>query len=55
MQHSERFVVPSKEHMMCNLNRKLVWTERRWYKKFDSFMCKSGFYRRENNQCCFFE
>ncbi|PHU16748.1 hypothetical protein BC332_12443 [Capsicum chinense] len=46
MQQPEKFVVPSKEHMVCNLNRSLYGLKQapiQWYKKFDSFISKSGF------------
>ena len=46
MQQPEGFVVPGKEHIVCKLTRILYGlkqTPRQWYKKFDSFMTKSGF------------
>ena len=45
MQQPEGFVVPSKEHMVFKLTRSLYGLKqvpRQWYKKFDSFMTKSG-------------
>ena len=41
---------------MCKLNKSLYGLKqapRQWYKKFDSFMCKSGFHRSEKNYCCY--
>ena len=46
MQQPEGFVVPGKEHKVCKLTRILYGLKlvpRQWYKKFDSFMAKSGF------------
>ena len=46
MQQPEGFVVQGKEHMVCKLTRSLYGLKqapRLWYKKFDSFMIKSGF------------
>ena len=45
MQQPEGFVVPGKEHMVCKITRSLYGLKqapRQWYKKFDSFMIKSG-------------
>ena len=45
MQQPEGFVVPGKEHMVCKLTRSLYGLKqapRKCYKKFDSFMIKSG-------------
>ena len=55
MQQPEGFVVPGKEHMVCKLTRSLyglTQTPRQWYKKFDSFMIKSGFCKAEKDPCC---
>ena len=56
MQQPEGFAAPSKEHMVCKLNKSLYGLKqapRQWYKKFDSFMSKSGFHRSEKDQCCY--
>ena len=48
MQQPEGFAAPGKEHMVYKLNKSLYGLKqapRQWYKKFDSFMCKSGFHR----------
>ena len=45
-------MVPGKEHMVCKLTRSLYGLNqapRQWYKKFDSFMTKSGFYKVEKD------
>ena len=50
-------MVPGKEHMVCKLTRSLYGLKqapRQWYKKFDSFMTKSGFYKAEKDPCCYF-
>ena len=55
MQQPEGFVVPGKEHMGCKLTRSvygLKQAPRQWYKKFDSFMIKSGFCKAEKDPCC---
>ena len=58
MQQPEGFVVPGKEHMVCKLTRSLYGLKqapRQWYKKFDSFMTKSGFCKAEKDPCCYFK
>ena len=57
MQQPEGFVVPGKEHMVSKLTRSLYGLKqapRQWYKKFDSFMTKSGFCKAEKDPCCYF-
>ena len=56
IQQPEGFVVPGKEHMVCKLTRSLYGLNqapRQWYKKFDSFMTKSGFCKVEKDPCCY--
>ena len=51
-------MVPGKEHMVCKLTRsfyRLKQAPRLWYKKFDSFMIKSGFFKAEKDPCCYFK
>ena len=58
MQQSEGFVVPGKEHMVYKLTRSLYALKqapRQCYKKFDSFMIKSGFCKAEKDPCCYFK
>ena len=58
MQQLEEFVVPGMEHMVCKLSRSLYGQKqapRQWYKKFDSFMTKSGFCKAEKDPCCYFK
>ena len=58
MKQPERFVVPGKEQMVCKLTRSLYGLKqapRQWYKKFDSFMTKSGFCKAEKDPCCYFK
>ena len=43
---------------MCKLTRSLYGLKqapRQWYKKFDSFMTKSGFCKAEKDPCCYFK
>ena len=56
IQQPEEFTAPCKEHIVCQLNKSLYGLKqasKQWYKKFDSFMCKSSFHRSEKNQCCY--
>ena len=58
MQQPNGFVVPGKENMVCKLTRSLYGLKqapRQWYKKFDSFMTKSGFCKAEMDPCCYFK
>ena len=39
-------------------HQELVWTKAapsQWYKKFESFMTKSGFCKAEKDPCCYFK
>ena len=56
MKQPEGYEVPGKEHLVCRLKKSLYGLKqapRQWYKKFDSFMSKSGFHRSEKDQCCY--
>ena len=58
MQQPEGFLVPGKAHMVCKLTRSLYGLKqapRQWYKKFDSFMTKSGFCKAGKDLCCYFK
>ena len=58
MQQPEGFMVPRKEHMVCKVTRSLYGLKqepRQWYKKFDSFMTKSGLCKAEKDPCCYFK
>ena len=58
MQHPEGIVVQGREHMVCMLTRRLYGlkqAQRKWYKKFDSFMTKSGFCKAEKDPCFYFK
>ena len=51
-------MVPGKEHMVCKLTKRLYGLKqapRQWYKKFDSFMIKSGFCKVQKDPCCYFK
>ena len=55
MQQLEGFVVPGKEHMVYKLTMILYGLKqsaREWYKKFYSFMTKSGFCKAKKDPCC---
>ena len=58
VQQPEGFVVPGKEQIVCKLTRSFYGLNqvlRQWYKKFDSFMTKSGFCKAEKDPCCYFK
>ena len=58
MQQPEGFVVPGNEYMVCKLTRSLYGLKQapmKWYKNFESFMTKSGFYKAEKDPCCYFK
>ena len=51
-------MVSGKKHMVCKLTRSLYRLKkapRQWYKKFDSFMTKSGFCKAKKDPCCYFK
>ena len=57
-QQPKVFVVPGNEHMVFKLTRSLYGLKqapRQWYKKFDSFMTKTGFCKAEKDPCCYFK
>ena len=45
--------------MVCKITRSLYGLKQalpsQWYKKFDSFMTKSGFCKAEKDPCCYFK
>jgi len=48
MQQPEGFAIQGKENQVCKLKKSLYdlkQAPRWWYKKFDNFMCSSGFTR----------
>ena len=52
----EGFIVQRKENLVCRLKKSLYGLKqapRQWYKKFDSFMGKSGYTRNEEDHCYF--
>ncbi|GAA0145952.1 transmembrane signal receptor [Lithospermum erythrorhizon] len=56
MEQPEGFVVKSKEHMVCKLNKSLYGLKqapRQWYKKFNAFMEEYGFTRTLIDHCVF--
>nr|KYP53356.1 Retrovirus-related Pol polyprotein from transposon TNT 1-94 [Cajanus cajan] len=58
MDQPEGFVVPSKEHLVCQLKKSLYGLKqapRQWYKKFDSFMIGQGYSRSKYDDCIYFQ
>jgi ATP-binding cassette subfamily B (MDR/TAP) protein 1 len=48
MQQPEGFAIQGKENQICKLKKSLYGLKqapRQWYKKFDNFMCSSGYTR----------
>ena len=52
----EGFIVQGQENLVCKQRKSLYGLKqapRQWYKKFDSFMHKIEFKRRETNHYCY--
>lgn len=58
IQQPEGFVVQGKEDHVCCLKKSLYGLKqspRQWYKRFDSFMLKSGYSRSLHDNCVYFQ
>ena len=58
MKQPQGFMARGKEELVCRLKRSLYGLKqapRQWYKKFDGFMCSSGFTRCQAEHCCYFQ
>ena len=56
MQQPEGFAMKGKENQVCKLKKSLYdlkQAPRQWYKKFDNFMCSSGYTRCQADHCCY--
>lgn len=56
MSQPERFIVQRQESLVCKLRKSLYGLKqapRQWYKKFDSFMNRTGFKRCEVDHYCY--
>jgi len=56
MQQLEGFAIQGKENQVCKLKKSLYGLKqapRQWYKKFDNFMCSSGYTRCQADHCCY--
>ncbi|KAK0573601.1 hypothetical protein LWI29_010645 [Acer saccharum] len=58
MQQPEGFAEKGNEEMVCRLTKSLYGLKqapRQWYKKFDGFMQKNGYFRCNADHCCYFK
>jgi ATP-binding cassette subfamily B (MDR/TAP) protein 1 len=58
MQQPEGFVEKGNEEMVCRLTKSLYGLKqapRQWYKKFDGFMQRNGYFRCNADHCCYFK
>ena len=56
MQQPEGFEIQGKEKQVCKLKKSLYGLKqapRQWYKKFDNFMCSSGYTRCQADHYCY--
>ena len=50
------FTVQGHESLVCKLKKSLYGLKqvlKQWYKKFDNFICRTGFNRYEADHCCY--
>jgi ATP-binding cassette subfamily B (MDR/TAP) protein 1 len=58
MQQPEGFAKKGNEEMVCRLTKSLYGLKqapRQWYKKFDGFMQRNGYFRCNADHCCYFK
>ncbi|GMP45292.1 hypothetical protein CsSME_00013869 [Camellia sinensis var. sinensis] len=58
MKQPQGFLARGKEEFACKLRKSLYGLKqapRQCYKKFDGFMCSSGFTRCQADHCCYFK
>lgn len=58
MEQPQGYIAPGKEDLVCKLQKSLYGLKqapRQWYKKFDAFMCGSGYTRCQSDHCCYFK
>jgi hypothetical protein len=58
MQQPNGFSMKGKENLVCKLKKSLYGLKqapRQWYKKFDGFMQKNGYYKCNADHCCYFK
>jgi hypothetical protein len=56
MTQPQGFYAPSKEHLICHLQKSLYGLKqapRQWYKRFDSFMLAHGYSQSNYNHCIY--
>lgn len=57
MQQLENFSIKGKEMFVCELKKSFYDLEqalRQWYKEFDGFMQRNGYYKYNADNCCNF-
>jgi len=56
MQQPKGFAIHGKKNQVCKLKKSLYGLKqalRQWYKKFDNFICSSGYTRCQVDHCCY--
>jgi hypothetical protein len=58
MKQPEGFSMKGKDNLVCRFKKSLYGLKkapRQWYKKFDGFMQKNGYYKCNADHCCYFK